>query len=95
MKVTTPSKLLIGRIRQALSDNEMDIPVDELAREFGDFCNDALSRLKECCKKNVAEEAVKIAELEVPLMESLETLEKFSLFAEWISYCHQNSLKEP
>ena len=95
MKVTTPSKLFIGRIRQVLSDNEMDIPVDELAREFGDFCNDALSRLEECCKKNVAEEAVKIAELEVPLMESLETLEKFSLFSEWISYCHQNSLKEP
>ena len=41
MKVTTPSKLLIGRIRQVLSDNEMDIPVDELACEFGDFCNDA------------------------------------------------------
>ena len=50
MKVTTPSKLLIGRIRQVLSDNEMDISVDELAREFGDFCNDALSRLEECCK---------------------------------------------
>jgi hypothetical protein len=95
MKVTTPSKLFINRIRQALSGNEADASVDELAIDFGNFCKDALSRLEECCGKNVAEDAVKIAESEVPLMESLETLEKFPLFSEWISFCQKNSLKEP
>ena len=95
MKVTTPSKLFINRIRQILSGNEVDASVEELAIEFENFCKDALSRLEECCEKNIAEEAVKIAESEVPLMESLETLEKFSLFSEWVSFCQQNSLKEP
>ena len=95
MKVTTPSKLFVKRIRQVLSGNELDVPVDELAIDFGSFCQDALSRLEECSGKNVAEDAVKIAESEVPLMESLETLEKFSLFSEWISFCQKNSFKEP
>ncbi|MFL2477983.1 MAG: hypothetical protein ACJ0K4_00365 [Verrucomicrobiales bacterium] len=95
MKVTAPSKILINRIRQALSANEVGSQVDELANEFKKFCQDALSRLEECSEKNVAEEAVKIAESDVPLLESLETLEKFPLFSEWVSFCQENSLKEP
>ncbi|MEE2808182.1 MAG: hypothetical protein VYB73_02625 [Verrucomicrobiota bacterium] len=95
MKLTTPSKAFISRIRKALSGNDPDASVNELATEFSAFCNDALSRFEECCEINVAEDAVKIAESEVPLMESLETLERFPLFSEWVSYCKKNSLEEP
>ena len=95
MKLTTPSKVFISRIRKALSGNDSDPLVKELATEFSAFCNDVLSRLEECCEINAPEDAVKIAESEVPLMESLETLEKFPLFSEWISYCKNNSLDEP
>ena len=37
MKVPAPSKILISRIRQALSANEVGSQVDELANEFKKF----------------------------------------------------------
>jgi len=95
MKALTPAKSLTSEIRSALSMNELNDSVRETADRFSSFCDACIDRLDQCFNASKAEEAVRLAEKDDPLIDSVEVLERFPLFEEWVNYCEENSIKQP
>ena len=95
MKALTPAKSLTSEIRSALSKNEINDSVRETADSFSSLCGVCIERLDQCFNVSNPEEAVRLAEKDEPLIDSVEALERFPLFEEWVNYCEEKSIKAP
>ena len=95
MKSQLPIKLLTNEIRVALSADGLADPAKDIAQRFSTHCDDLNNRLNQCFNASSAKEAVLLAEESDPLLDSIEVIEKFSLFEEWVEFCDQYNLESP
>ena len=95
MKSQLPIKLLINEIRVALSADGLADSAKDTAQRFSTHCDDLNNRLNQCFNASSAKEAVLLAEESDPLLDTIEVIEKFSLFEEWVEFCDQYNLESP
>ena len=95
MKSQLPIKLLTNEIRVTLSADGLADSAKDTAQRFSTHCDDLNNRLNQCFNASSAKEGVLLAEESDPLLDSIEVIEKFSLYEEWLEFCDQYNLESP
>lgn len=91
-----PPVKLVRQIKGALSSGS-NSPVESMASEYAQLCQDANQRLESCAamiEKGSEYQALQLAETEPVLLDLIATL-SFAEAPEWASYCTLNQLPVP
>ena len=85
---------LIRQIRDALSKQDQNAPLESLAADYARLCHEANQRLDSCTamlEKGSEYQALQLAETEPALLDLIATL-SFAEAPEWAAFCVENQL---
>ena len=95
--MSAPAPKLIRQIREALTADGNNAPVESLAAEYAQLCQAANQRLESCAAmlgKGSEYQALQLAETEPVLLDLIATL-SFAEAPDWAAYCVENQLPAP